>query len=104
MRPSRPPGGRRIIPTVANVIINFIDYKMSLANAVAAPRIHHQWMPDEARVEPDLPPDMSRLLERRGNKVVPGGPWGAAHSILITDQNLQGVADPRVAGATAEGY
>jgi gamma-glutamyltranspeptidase/glutathione hydrolase len=98
------PGGSRIITTVANVIINFIDYKMSLANAVAAPRIHHQWMPDEARVEPDVPPDMVWLLERRGNKVVPGGPWGAAHSILITDKDLQGVADPRVAGSAAEGY
>jgi gamma-glutamyltranspeptidase/glutathione hydrolase len=98
------PGGSRIITTVANVIINFADYKMSLADAVAAPRIHHQWMPDEVRVEPDLPPDTAWLLERRGNKVVPAPPWGAAHSILVTGKELQGVADPRAAGAKAEGY
>lgn len=98
------PGGSRIITTVANVIVNLIDYKMSLADAVAAPRIHHQWMPDEVRVEPDIAPDMSWLLERRGNKVVPAAPWGAAHSILVTDKNLQGVADPRDASARAEGY
>jgi gamma-glutamyltranspeptidase/glutathione hydrolase len=98
------PGGSRIITTVANVIVNLIDYKMSLADAVAAPRIHHQWMPDEVRVEPDVAPDMSWLLERRGNKVVPAAPWGAAHSILVTDKNLQGVADPRDADARAEGY
>lgn len=98
------PGGSRIITTVANVIVNLIDYKMSLADAVAAPRIHHQWMPDEVRIEPDLPPDMAWLLERRGNKVVPAAPWGAAHSILVTRNNLQGVADPRVAGSKAEGF
>jgi gamma-glutamyltranspeptidase/glutathione hydrolase len=98
------PGGSRIITTVANVIVNLVDYKMSLADAVAAPRIHHQWMPDEVRVEPDLPPDMSWLLERRGNKVVPAAPWGAAPSILVTEKNLQGVADTRAAGARAEGY
>jgi len=98
------PGGSRIITTVTNVIVNLIDYKMPLADAVAAPRIHHQWMPDEVRVEPDVAPDMSWLLERRGNKVVPAAPWGAAHSILVTDKNLQGVADPRDADARAEGY
>src|SRR4029079_10810318 len=83
-------GESRIITTVTNVIVNLIDYKMSLADAVAAPRIHHQCMPAEARVEPDGAPDMSWLLERRGNKVVPAAPWGAAHSILVTDKNLQG--------------
>jgi gamma-glutamyltranspeptidase/glutathione hydrolase len=98
------PGGSRIITTVANVIMNLIDYKMSLADAVAAPRIHHQWMPDEVRVEPDVPPDMTWLLERRGNKVVQAAPWGAAHSILITPKGFLGVADPRAEGAKAEGY
>lgn len=98
------PGGSRIITTVMNVIVNLIDYKMPLAEAVAAPRIHHQWMPDEVRVEPDVPPDTVWLLQRRGDKVIPAEPWGAAHSILITDTGLQGVADPRAAGAKAEGY
>ena len=59
---------------------------------------------DEVRIEPDLAPDMAWLLARRGNKVVPAAPWGAAHSILVTKKNLQGVADPRVSGSKAEGF
>jgi gamma-glutamyltranspeptidase/glutathione hydrolase len=98
------PGGSRIITTVLNVIVNLIDYKMTLAEAVATPRLHHQWMPDEVRAEPDVPPDTVWLLERRGDKVIPAEPWGAAHSILVTDTGLQGVADPRAAGSKAEGY
>jgi gamma-glutamyltranspeptidase/glutathione hydrolase len=98
------PGGSRIITTVLNVIVNLIDYKMPLAEAVATPRLHHQWMPDEVRVEPDVPPDMVWLLERRGDKVIPAAPWGAAHSILVNGTELQGVADPRAVGAKAEGY
>lgn len=98
------PGGSRIITTVLNVIVNLIDYKMSLADAVAAPRIHHQWLPDEVRVEPDVPSDMVWLLERRGNKVVQSPRWGSANSILVTKNNLQGVADPRTRGAKAEGF
>jgi gamma-glutamyltranspeptidase/glutathione hydrolase len=98
------PGGSRIITTVLNVIVNLIDYKMSLANAVAAPRIHHQWMPDEVRVEPDVLPDIVWLLERRGDKVVQSSRrWGSANSILVTKKNLQGVADPRTRGSKAEG-
>jgi gamma-glutamyltranspeptidase/glutathione hydrolase len=98
------PGGSRIITIVANVIVNVIDYRMSLADAVAAPRIHHQWMPDEVRVEPDILADMIFVLERRGNKVTQGAPWGSANSILVTQKNLQGVADPRSRGAKAEGF
>jgi gamma-glutamyltranspeptidase/glutathione hydrolase len=98
------PGGSRIITTVLNVIVNLLDYKMSLADAVAAPRIHHQWLPDEVQVEPDVLPDMVWLLERRGNKVVQSSYWGSANSILVTKKDLQGVADPRTRGAKAEGY
>jgi len=98
------PGGSRIISTVANVIVNLIDYRMSLADAVAAPRIHHQWIPDEVRVEPEIPADMVWLLERRGNKVSQSPSWGSANSILVTQKNLQGVADPRSRGASAEGF
>ncbi len=98
------PGGSRIITTVANVIVNLLDYKMSLADAVAAPRLHHQWLPDEVRAEPDVPPDIIWLLQRRGNKVSQGPTWGAANSILITKKNLQGVADPRSRAAKAEGF
>ncbi len=98
------PGGSRIITTIANVIVNLIDYHMSLPEAVAAPRIHHQWIPDEVRVEPDIPADMIYVLERRGNKVTQSTPWGSANSILVTQKNLQGVADPRSRSAKAEGF
>ena len=45
------PGGSRIISTVLQVIVNVLDYGMDVAAAVAAPRLHHQWLPDEVRIE-----------------------------------------------------
>ena len=51
------PGGSRIITTVLQVILNVIDRGMTIAEAVAAPRIHHQWLPDEVFVERGFPAD-----------------------------------------------
>ena len=65
------PGGSRIITTVLQVIVNVIDHGMSIADAVAAPRIHHQWLPDEVFVERGLPEVTMRALEARGHKVTP---------------------------------
>src|SRR6202007_466727 len=56
------PGGSRIISTVLQVIVNALDYHMDIAAAVAAPRVHHQWMPDEVRVEPGFPADVLAAL------------------------------------------
>ncbi len=78
------PGGSRIISIVAQVIIDVIDYGMTVQEAVDAPRIHHQWMPDQITIEPfALSSDTIALLAARGHKVVPQSPWGAAEAILI---------------------
>jgi gamma-glutamyltranspeptidase / glutathione hydrolase len=98
------PGGSRIITTVLQVISNVIDRKMTLADAVAAPRLHHQWSPAEAWVEPALPAELRRALEARGQTLAEREPSGSANSILVTPQGLIGAADPRTRGALAAGY
>ena len=98
------PGGSRIISTVLNVITNIFDHKMGVMEAVTAPRIHHQWLPDEVRVERGLSPDTARLLEAKGHKIVVGAASGSAHTILVTPRGLEGAADQRQRGTLAAGY
>jgi gamma-glutamyltranspeptidase/glutathione hydrolase len=97
------PGGGRIISTVLQVIVNDIDFGLPPAEAVGAPRVHHQWRPDEVVAEPSLPAATIRALEKRGHAVRVGPPFGSAHSIAITPQGLVGVADPRASGSGAVG-
>jgi gamma-glutamyltranspeptidase / glutathione hydrolase len=97
------PGGSRIISTVLQVIVNTLDYGMNLAEAVAAPRIHHQWRPDSLLVETGLSPDTLKLLRERGHKVVVGSTSGSASSIQVTLEGLMGAADPRQRGTLAAG-
>ena len=68
------PGGSRIITAVLQVIVNVIDRGMDVAAAVAAPRIHNQWMPDQVYVEPAVAADIVTALQARGDKVVPQRP------------------------------
>jgi len=98
------PGGSRIITTTAQVIINVIDHGMGLADAVAAARIHHQWLPDELRVERGISPDTIALLRQRGHQVVLGDAMGSANSALRLHGGFAGAADPRYPGAQAAGY
>jgi len=98
------PGGSRIITTVLQVILNTIDFQMPLGAAVAMPRIHHQWLPDEVLVEQGFAPEVLRALEARGHKIAIRPAAGAAHSILVTPEGLVGVGDERRAGALAAGY
>jgi gamma-glutamyltranspeptidase/glutathione hydrolase len=98
------PGGSRIITTVLQVVLNAVDFRMPLASAVAAPRMHHQWLPDEVLVEPGFAPEVLRALEARGHKIKTGAPFGAANSILVTPDGLIGMGDERRAGAIAIGY
>ena len=98
------PGGSRIITTVLQVIVNVIDRKLPVAEAVAAPRVHHQWWPDEVMVERGFSPDLIRALEARGHRVVEGLPPTSANSILVTPDGLVGAADNRTRGALAAGY
>ena len=98
------PGGSRIITTVLQVLLNVIEFEMSLGDAVAMPRIHHQWLPDEATIEQGFAPEVIRALEARGHKFAVRPPGGAAHSILATPNGLVGVADERRLGALAAGH
>jgi len=98
------PGGSRIITTVLQVILNVVDHQMNVAEAVAAPRIHHQWVPDIVFAERGLSPDTVRLLEARGHKIITMATSGSANSIMVTPEGLAGAADPRQRGTWAEGY
>jgi gamma-glutamyltranspeptidase/glutathione hydrolase len=98
------PGGSRITTTVLQVITNALDRRMGIAAAVAAPRIHHQWLPDEVFVEPGVAPEVTRALRERGHEVTPARPWGSANSIMATADGLAGAADPRTRGSLAAGY
>ncbi|GAB5468737.1 MAG: gamma-glutamyltransferase [Rhodospirillales bacterium] len=100
------PGGSRIITTVLQIVMNVIDHELNIAEATAAPRIHHQWLPDQLRVEEGLSPDTLRLLRERGHKVVVQRAMGSTQSIMIdpiTGLRL-GASDPRRAGALTAGH
>ncbi|MDB5592106.1 gamma-glutamyltransferase [Enterovirga sp.] len=97
------PGGSRIISTVLQVIVGVIDHGLNIAEAVAAPRVHHQWRPDALLVETGISPDTLTLLRARGHKVVVGAASGSANSIHVTAEGLAGAADPRQRGTAAEG-
>ena len=100
------PGGGRIISTVANILMGVIDYGMSIQEAVNAPRFHHQWLPDEIRMErTGFSKDTIRLLEQRGHKIVFSDAWSDGECIMIdpkTGERL-GASDARNEGK-AVGY
>jgi gamma-glutamyltranspeptidase / glutathione hydrolase len=98
------PGGPRIITMVYHVISNVIDHRMSLADAVAAPRMHHQGLPDSLQAEDGgfLPATLD-TLRQRGHHIDVGGHWGDVEAIIRTTNGWQGVSDPRLGGGGA-GY
>jgi gamma-glutamyltranspeptidase/glutathione hydrolase len=97
------PGGSRITTTVLQIIVNVIDRGMDIAAAVAAPRLHEQWLPDQVYVEPGITDDIVAALAAGGDKVVPQRPFTSANSIMITPEAFVGAADPRTRGALAVG-
>jgi gamma-glutamyltranspeptidase / glutathione hydrolase len=100
------PGSRTIINTVLCVIVNVVDYGMPIQQAVDAPRLHHQWFPDELRLE-----DLAKLkdacdrLKAMGHRVVGTRSQGDAHSIWINPSTggYVGAADKRLSGKVS-GY
>ncbi|MDS4071499.1 MAG: gamma-glutamyltransferase, partial [Candidatus Competibacter sp.] len=98
------PGGSRIITTVLQILLNVIDHRMNIAEATVAPRVHHQWLPDELRVEEGLSPDTVRLLEGLGHKVVIKDVMGDTQSIVRAPEGLYGFSDTRRTGGLAVGY
>jgi gamma-glutamyltranspeptidase / glutathione hydrolase len=98
------PGGSTIINTVLQIVVDVIDRGMDIAGAVSAPRLHHQWMPDQVSAEPGFARDLIAALQARGDTVVVNRLMGSANSILVTPTGLVGAADPRTRGALAAGY
>ncbi|MCD8549452.1 MAG: gamma-glutamyltransferase [Shewanella xiamenensis] len=98
------PGGSRIITTTLQIIMNVIDHGLNIAEASNAARVHHQWLPDELRVETSLNRDTISLLEAKGHKVSVQSAMGSTQSIMVTDQGIFGATDPRHSGSEAVGY
>jgi gamma-glutamyltranspeptidase/glutathione hydrolase len=113
------PGGPRIITITLEAILNVVDHGMDIQEAIDAPRIHHQWLPDQVYVEPrGLSPDTLRSLAGSGYKISedPDWPiWGQAAGIIIGGKNLKeiqdgtgsrysGAIDSRAASGLAVGY
>jgi gamma-glutamyltranspeptidase / glutathione hydrolase len=94
------PGGSTIITTVLQILLNVLEYKMDVGAAVAAGRIHHQWLPDKVNVDP-WGFDAATLAElrRRGHSIEPREYWGNANAIeQLPNGKLSGAADPRGEG------
>ena len=100
------PGGSRIITTVLQVVLNVVEFKMDVQEAVDAPRFHHQWLPDVIRLERQgFPTDVVTALEAMGHATEAGPDMGDVHAIMIdpaTGVRL-GASDPRLEGVTV-GY
>lgn len=94
------PGGSTIITTVLQILLNVLEYKMDVGSAVAAGRIHHQWLPDKVNVEPwSLDAATLAQLRRRGHEIEPREYWGNANAIeQLPNGQLSGAADPRGEG------
>jgi gamma-glutamyltranspeptidase/glutathione hydrolase len=97
------PGGSRIISTVLQVIVNVLDYDMDVATAVAAPRLHHQWLPDEVRIEHGFAEDTLAALKAKGHHLIEPMGQTSANSVAVTPDGLLGAPDPRTRGSQAAG-
>jgi gamma-glutamyltranspeptidase/glutathione hydrolase len=104
------PGGSRIITAVLQVIVNALDLRLPVEQAVSAPRLHHQWQPDEVFVEPGFPPVLLDALAVRGHRLTPTPGYTSANSIAVvpkaefTPRTFVGAADTRTRGSLAAGY
>jgi gamma-glutamyltranspeptidase / glutathione hydrolase len=98
------PGGSRIINITLQVIMNVIDHQLNIAEASAAPRVHHQWQPDYLWVERSLNGDTISLLKTKGHNVKVQQSIGSTQSIVVRDNGIMGASDPRRAGSEAVGY
>jgi gamma-glutamyltranspeptidase/glutathione hydrolase len=92
-------GGPRIITSTSEVILNVVDYKMTLADAMSAPRLHHQGLPDSLYVERDaLAPLVLDSLRAMGYGVSAGRGIGLVNAIMRVRGGYEGVSDPRSSG------
>jgi gamma-glutamyltranspeptidase/glutathione hydrolase len=99
------PGGPTIINTVLQCVMNVVDHRMNIAQAIAAPRIHHQWLPDRLVHEPfGINPDVGAALRRRGHVLRARAGWmGDAHGISrsFPSGRISAASDPRHGGRAA---
>ncbi|MER9116138.1 gamma-glutamyltransferase [Mesorhizobium sp. M0954] len=111
------PGGSRIITITLEAIVNVVDHGMNIQEAIDAPRIHHQWLPDTVYIEPfGLSPDTEKLLTGMGYHLdLADTTWGQAAGILVGGKSLaeiekgggaryNGAIDSRAASGKAIGY
>jgi gamma-glutamyltranspeptidase/glutathione hydrolase len=99
------PGGSRIITAVLETILNIVDYGMAPQQAVEAPRLHYQGLPDEVAYEREgLMPQTVAALTGMGYKLAEQRPWGAIELIAIANGRLYGASDPRRPAGAAIGY
>lgn len=101
------PGGKTIINTTMQTILNVIDHDMDIARAIEAGRIHHQWLPDFTSIEQGtLSPDTIKLYEAKGHRIRARGTQGAAMSVYYDRENgfFLGAADSRRGDGGAAGY
>ena len=98
------PGGARIITTVLQTILNSIDFGMNPAEAASTPRFHHQWLPDELRIEKGFSPDTLALLKEKGYTVALKPSMGRTQTIQVRDDVLYGYSDPRNPDGVTIGY
>jgi len=96
-------GGPTIISQTALAIINVVDFGMDVQTALRQPRFHHQWKPDELRLEKSVPAEVRAALEKRGHKLNVVDSMGAAQAIAFDGSRFAGSADPRSEGKAA-GY
>jgi hypothetical protein len=96
-------GGSRIITSVLQYLVNTLDHGMNLAEATLAPRIHHQWLPDELRVEEGFSPDTVALLEAMGHRVAVRRSGATVQNVRRVPEGYRGFADPRRSGGLAAG-
>jgi gamma-glutamyltranspeptidase/glutathione hydrolase len=98
-------GGPRIISATSQVILNIIDHRMSLYDAVSAPRIHHQSLPDSIRFERSgVEASVVDVLRRMGHGIYEGGGIASSTSIMRVRGGYEGMGDPRTPGGGAAGY
>jgi len=98
------PGGSRIITTVLQTILNVLTHDMDIATAGIVPRVHHQWWPDELRIEEGISPDTVRLLQKMGHEVTRRPAMGSVQSVMYKDGVFMGATDPRRPDSAAVGY
>ena len=97
------PDGARIIPSMAQLLINVLDHRLNIAEATGRPRVFQNATSRELEVEPGHPVDVIRLLQERGHRVREVGNMGSTQSVMCADGRFLGGADTRRPDAAAIG-